>query len=227
MFHKIKSFGNISKIIVNHTKLVWLWRNSTTDISLANFWGFDKFFWMLAFKVFTSCKTLFKVGIKSLIFPQLLSLWCLYYNIWTRFYLLYVIKESEIVARESYMKNMFVKNSTKFTEKHLRRGLLRNKVHCTKNEASIKISPVNVTADLVTFSEETLRFICSGSIWQGCFPVCEISKNIYFANVCERLPLKSKIVTGVHFRKILGFYYKRNRQLFFYDGTFPWKFLSV
>ena len=65
------------------------------------------------------------------------------------------------------MKNMFVKNSTKFTEKHLRRGLLRNRAQCTKNEASIKISPVNV--DLVTFSEEILngklRFICSGSIW--------------------------------------------------------------
>ena len=48
---------------------------------------------------------------------------------------------------------------------------------------------------------------------------CETFKNIYFANVCEDLPLKSKISTGVSFRKILGFYYKRNRQLFSYEGT--------
>ena len=48
---------------------------------------------------------------------------------------------------------------------------------------------------------------------------CEIFKNIYFANVFESLPLKSKIVTGVSFRKLLGFYYKRNRQFFYYDGT--------
>ena len=27
------------------------------------------------------------------------------------------------------------------------------------------------------------------------------------------------IVTGVSFRKILGFYYKRKRQLFYYEGT--------
>ena len=44
-------------------------------------------------------------------------------------------------------------------------------------------------------------------------------KNIYCANVCEGMPLKSKIFTGVSFRKILGFYYKRKRQLFYYEGT--------
>ena len=33
------------------------------------------------------------------------------------------------------------------------------------------------------------------------------------------MPLKSKIFTGVSFRKILGFYYKRERQLFYYEGT--------
>ena len=32
------------------------------------------------------------------------------------------------------------------------------------------------------------------------------------------MPLKSNIFTGVTFRKILGFYYKRKRQLFYYEG---------
>ena len=44
-------------------------------------------------------------------------------------------------------------------------------------------------------------------------------KNIYFANVCEGMPLKSKIFPGVSFRKILSFYYKRKRQLSYYEGT--------
>ena len=47
----------------------------------------------------------------------------------------------------------------------------------------------------------------------------EIFKNIYFANVCQDLILQSKIFTGISFRKMLGFYYKRNRQLFYYEGT--------
>ena len=47
----------------------------------------------------------------------------------------------------------------------------------------------------------------------------EIFKNIYFESVCEGLPLKSKIFTGVSFRKILGLYYKQNRQFFYYEGT--------
>ena len=33
------------------------------------------------------------------------------------------------------------------------------------------------------------------------------------------MPLKSMIFTGVSFRKILGFYYKRKKQLFYYEGT--------
>ena len=33
------------------------------------------------------------------------------------------------------------------------------------------------------------------------------------------LHLKSKTFTGLSFRKILGFYYKRKRQLFYYERT--------
>ena len=47
----------------------------------------------------------------------------------------------------------------------------------------------------------------------------EIFTKIYFANVCEGLPLKSKIFTGVSLRKNLDFHYKQNRQLFYYEGT--------
>ena len=44
-------------------------------------------------------------------------------------------------------------------------------------------------------------------------------KNIYFANVCEGLPLISKIFTGVSFHKMLDFHYKRKRQLIYYERT--------
>ena len=57
-----------------------------------------------------------------------------------------------------------------------------------------------------------------------------LHKNKYFAKACEGRPLKSKIFTGVSFRKTLGFDHKRKRQLFYYDELcqiFTWKFLSV
>ena len=49
--------------------------------------------------------------------------------------------------------------------------------------------------------------------------LCEIFKAIYFANVWEGIPLKNKIFTRVSLRKNLGFYYKWNRQLLYYEGT--------
>ena len=39
--------------------------------------------------------------------------------------------------------------------------------------------------------------------------------------------LKSKIFTGVSFRKVLGFYYKHNRQLFHYQETLPYIPLKI
>ena len=51
---------------------------------------------------------------------------------------------------------------------------------------------------------------------------CELWKifnNIYFSKACQGPPLKSKIFTGVSFRKILGFYYKRNMRLVYFVGT--------
>ena len=76
------------------------------------FLGFDKFFWMVVFKAFSPCKTSFKVDIKSLVIPQLISFWCcLYCNILTRFYLLYVLEELEVVARKCSLKKVFLKIS--------------------------------------------------------------------------------------------------------------------
>ena len=53
-----------NKVTVNRKKMVWLLWNSATDIFLANLWDFRNFFWLVVFKVFSTCKTIFKVGIK-------------------------------------------------------------------------------------------------------------------------------------------------------------------
>ena len=61
------------------------------------------------------------------------------------------------------------------------------------------------------------------------YEFCEIFKDIYFANVCEGLPPKSKIFTEISFCKTLGFYYKRKKQVFYYEEAyiFPSKFVNV
>ena len=46
-------------------------------------------------------------------------------------------------------------------------------------------------------------------------------------NVCEGVPLKNKILTRVSFCKSLGFHYKWNRQLFYYEGTSPYIFFKI
>ena len=50
----------------------------------------------------------------------------------------------------------------------------------------------------------------------------ETLKKIYFVKVCDDLFLKSKIFTWVSFRKILGFDYKQNRELFYHERTSPY-----
>ena len=95
--------------------------------------------------------------------------------------------------KEFYKKGVF-KSSIKFTGKHLRRGPFCNKAVDWRPATSL-----NTESGVGTF------------LW--------ILRNFYFENVCEGMPLKSKIFTGFCFCKILGFYYKRNRQLFYYEGT--------
>ena len=50
-------------------------------------------------------KSIFKVDIKLPILPQLVSLWCLYYNIWA----CTLLEDSEIGAPRSFMKKAFLK----------------------------------------------------------------------------------------------------------------------
>ena len=126
-----------NKIIVNRRKLVWLKRNSATDIFLANLWNFGYFFWMMVFKVFSTCKTICKVDIKSQILPELISLWCLSYNIWTRFYLLLCTWRVRSSRPEEFYKKGVLKYSTKFTGKHLRWDLFCNKVAAWRPATSL------------------------------------------------------------------------------------------
>ena len=92
---------------------------------------------MLVFKLFSKCKTILKVDMKTLILPQLTSLLCLYYNICTRFCLSYALEESELVTYNSSIKNVF-KNSTNFTGKHLRQRLFCNKAANWRPATSLK-----------------------------------------------------------------------------------------
>ena len=43
---------------------------------------------IFSLQIFSTCKIIFKVDIKSQLLPELISLWYLYHNIWTRFSLL-------------------------------------------------------------------------------------------------------------------------------------------
>ena len=56
---------------------------------------------------------------------------------------------------------------------------------------------------------------------------CRIVKKTNFIYVYERLLLKSKIFVRVCFRKVSGFYYKWNRQLFHFEGTGRYVFLKI
>ena len=153
---------------------------------------------MVVFKVFSTCKTIFKVDIKSQILPELISLWCLYNNTWTRFYLLLCTWRFRSSRLEEFYKKGVLKYSIKFTVKHLRWGFFCNKATGWKPVTSLNTES-GTGAFLLIF-------------WN-------LYKNIYFANVCEGMPLISKIFTWVSFRKILSFYYKRKRQLFYFEGT--------
>ena len=64
---------------------------------------------MVVFKVFSTCKTIFKVDIESQILPELISLWCLYYNIWTRFYLLLCTWRVRSSCLEEFYENSILR----------------------------------------------------------------------------------------------------------------------
>ena len=145
---------------------------------------------MLVLKVFSACKTIyFQSLIKSQILPELISLWCLYYNIWTRFY---VLEESEVVTWKGFIKKVFF-NIPRNSQENI----------CNKAAGWMPITSLNTESGTGAF------------LWI----FWNLYKNIYIAKVCKVTPLKSKTFTGVSFPKILGFYFKRKRQLFYYEGT--------
>ena len=105
------------------SKLLW-----TANAFLTNFWDFRNFFWIVVFKVFSTCKTIFEVDIKLQILPELIPLWCLDNNIWTHVFIyFYVLEESKAVAWKSPIKKVFLNIPQKFTGKHLSWGLFSNK----------------------------------------------------------------------------------------------------
>ena len=96
-----------NKVTLNRKKMVWLLRNSATDIFLANFWDFRNFFRMVVFKVFSTCETIFKIDIKSVTNIGY------HYDVFITisghvFIYFYVLEESEIVSWKSSMKEVFL-----------------------------------------------------------------------------------------------------------------------
>ena len=139
--------------------MIWLYRNSATDIFLANFWDFDKFIWMVVFKGFSICKTIYIVEIKSLN--------CLN---WYHFDLVSLLQYLDTLLStlctwrirgsdpEEFYKKGVPKISTKFTGKYLCRGLFFNKCRLkTCNFIKYRIwyrcFPVNFTSIYPAFEE--------------------------------------------------------------------------
>ena len=130
--------------------------------------------------------------------PELISLWCLYNNIWTRSYILLFIWRVRGSRLKEFYKKGVLKYPTKFTGQHLRLVLFRNKA-----------------ADWRTVTSLNTESGTGAFLWI----FWNLYKNIYFANASDGMPLISKIFTGVSFRKMLHFHYKRKRQLFYYGQT--------
>ena len=99
--------------------------------------------------------------------------------------------------REEFFKKGVLKKSTTFTGKHLHRGLFCNKAVGWRHAISLN-------------TESGRGASCE--FW-------EIFNNIYFVNVCESLLPWNKFFARVSFHNVIGFYYKRNRQLLYYEGT--------
>ena len=63
---------------------------------------------IFSLQIFSTYKTIFKVDIKSQILPQLISLWCFYYNIWTPFYLLLCTWRDRSTRSEEFFKKVLL-----------------------------------------------------------------------------------------------------------------------
>ena len=68
------------------------------------------------------------------------------------------------------------------------------------------------------FARKTCNFIKYILRYRLSRKFCEIFKNIYFSNVCESRLWRVRYFLEFLSVNILGFYYKRKRQLFYYEG---------
>ena len=164
------------------------------------------FFCIVVFKLISTCKSIFKVDIKTLILPQLTSLWCLYYNTGRRFYLLYVLEESEVVPCKGSIKNVFLKIPQNSQENI-----------CAK-----------VSNKAAGWSPATLLNTESG-LGAFLWIVRNLEEHLFCRHL-KGLPLKGNIFSGVSFLKILGFTITETDISFTMKELrhlFPWKFLNV
>ena len=120
----IISFRIISKITVNRRK------NGLRIIKLCrkyfpcDFLRFWYVFLNSGFQSYLNRQNHLQSWYEVTLLPQLVSLWCIYWDIWAWYTL---IEESEIVDWRSSIKKGVLKNSTKFTWKYPRWGLFCNK----------------------------------------------------------------------------------------------------
>ena len=116
------------------------------------------------FKVFSTWKTIFKTDIKSQILPELISIWCLYHNVWRRFYLHLCTWRVRSSCVEEFCKKVFLNTSKKFPGKHLPWGLF-----CKNSQNSSELSLLKKTQQTKTSSKltkkECVRNFIRLSLW--------------------------------------------------------------
>ena len=127
--------------------------------------------------------------------PQLTSLWCVFYNICTRFCLFHVTEEWKVVTWQSSIRKVFLK-------------VPQNSQENICAEVSFAIS----------CRLEGYNFI-KYRIWYQCFPV-NLAKSLRTSILqTSATACLWRVGSLLEFRKILGFYYKPNKQLFYCEGT--------
>ena len=125
--------------------------------------------------------------------PQLIS----------RFHLSFVLEESEVVARKSSLKKVFLIIS-QISQKNI----------CAMFSFAIKLQDEDLQLQIQNLVE-VLPVNFAKSLRTS---VLQTSARAYLWRI---------IFTRVSSRKTLGFYHKWNRQLFYYEGTLPYIPLKI
>ena len=131
---------------------------------LANIWDFGKFFWMVIFQVFSTCKTIFKFD---------------------------VIAISGLVLIYFYVLEVRSSHPEKFCKK----DVLKNSTNSHENFYAGVSLAIRLQAGHLQ-----LHYITESGTDAFMWILWNLYKNIYFINVCEGMPLKSRIFSGVSIR---------------------------